>query len=176
MAETKVQSYKVEAVGELKEAFGESYDLIFTDYRGLTVEKITDIRNKLRELGADFKVIKNNFAKIALKELGRADVGESLIGPTAVAIAKSESGPVAKELVDFAKDTALEVKGGLLDGDAFDSAQVEAFSKLPTKNDLIAMLMSAMMGPVQNFVYAINGVPTKLVRTLQAVADKKGNE
>ena len=172
----KVQPYKMEAVAEMKVLFETAKDYIFTSYRGLTVDQITDLRRKLREKSADYKVIKNRFAKIAFRQMEKPELGDNLIGPTAVALSKEEAGPVAKILIDFAKDTAVEVKGGLIDGEVFDAGQMVAYSKLPTKDELISMLMSAMQAPLQNLVFALNGVPTKLVRTLQAVADKKQSE
>lgn len=171
---TKINAGKTEAVNAIKESFDGVNDFIFTDYRGLTVEQITELRGKLRELDAEYHVIKNNFAKIAFRDLEYPEVGDYLVGPTAVAMARNESGPVAKELYKLAKDWPLDIKGGLINGNVFDGAQVDAYSKLPTRIELIAKLMGTMNAPVQNFVYGLNGVATKLVRTLQAVADAKG--
>jgi len=173
MSEKKIQPKKVEAVAALKESFGRVKDFFFTDYRGLTVEQITELRSKLREHNAEYKVVKNNFAKIAFREMEGDDVDEFLVGPTAVALALDESGPVAKTLLKFAEDAPIEVKGGLIAGDVYDTAKVEAYSKLPTRIELIQKLMGTMNAPAQNFVYVLNGVTTKLVRTLQAVADQK---
>lgn len=173
---TKLQQYKVDAINELKGEFGEASDFIFADYRGLNVQQITDLRNQLRKNGAIFKVIKNRFAKIAMKELELPEVSEQLIGPTAFTMIKDEAGPAAKILVDFMDDSSLKLKGGIIDGQVFDADQVAQFSKLPTKNELISMLMSAMNGPIQNLLYAVQAVPSKLVRTLKAVADKKEAE
>lgn len=172
----KMQPAKVKALDDLKETFTGVKDIIFTDYRGLTVEQITELRNKLREEQAVYKVVKNRFTKIVLKDLEMPNVDAQLVGPTAVALAKDESGPVAKVLFEAAKQMPVEVKGGIIDGNVFDTAQVEAFSRLPTKLDLIAMLMSAMNAPLQNFVGTLNAIPSQLVRVLQAVADKKAEE
>ena len=172
--QVKMQDYKVAAVDAVKGDFENIKDIIFTDYRGLTVEQITDLRNKLRAKDSVYKVVKNRYAKIALKQLDRPDVGDHLVGPTAVALVSNEAGPVAKELVTFAKDGVLVVKGGIIDGNVFDADQIVEFSKLPTRLELIARLMGTMNAPLQNVVYVLNAVPQKLVRTLQAVADKKG--
>ncbi len=171
-----VQESKKAAVGALVEEFKDVKDFIFTDYRGLSVEQITNLRNELRKNNAVYKVIKNRFAKIALKDLGHSDVGLNLVGPTAIALAKDEAGPVAKILVDFAKNNPMDVKGGLIAGNVYDTDEVEAFSKLPTRMELIAKLMRTMNAPLQNLVYVMDAVPTKLVRTLKAVADKKAEE
>ena len=171
--EVKLQQGKVEAVAALKDEFKDIKDFIFTDYRGLTVEQITALRNELRKHNATYKVVKNRFAKIALKDLERPAADEYLVGPTAVALPSDDSGAVAKVLIEFAKNAPMSIKGGILDDNLFDAAQVEAFSKLPTKDELIASLMGTMKAPIQNVVYVLNAVPTKLVRTLQAVADSK---
>ena len=172
--QVKTQEGKVKALEAVKSDLENIDDIIFTDYRGLTVEQITDIRGRLRDKKAVYKVIKNRFARIALQQLKRPDVGENLVGPTAVALVSNEAGPVAKELVDFAKGGVLKIKGGIIDGYVFDADQIIAFSKLPTKHELIAKLMATMNAPLQNMVYILNAVPQKLVRTLQAVADQKG--
>jgi len=172
----KIQPAKVEAVQALADSFDGVKDYIFTNYRGLSVEQITSLRVQLRKENAQYKVVKNNFAKIAFHNQKSEGLDTYFVGPTAVALCRSESGPVAKLLLDFAKESPLEVKGGLLGGSIYDSTQVEAYSKLPTKLELIQMLMGTMNAPLQNLVYVINGVTTKLVRTLQAVADKKASE
>jgi large subunit ribosomal protein L10 len=163
MAEVKIQQSKIDAVKSLKEAFGEANDFIFADFRGITVDKVTELRSKLRENDAELKVVKNNYAKIAFNELGKpAELADFLVGPTAVTMIRGEAGQAAKTLVEFEKETPLKLKSGLIDGELYDFEKIVAFSKLPTKKELIQMLL-----------FAINGSTTKLVRTLQAVADKK---
>uniref|UniRef100_A0A7T8B972 Large ribosomal subunit protein uL10 n=1 Tax=Breznakiella homolactica TaxID=2798577 RepID=A0A7T8B972_9SPIR len=171
----KLQEAKVSSINELKGVFGSAPDYIFADYRGLTVEQITTLRRQLRGKDAQFKVVKNNFARIAFQEMEAPDVAGYLVGPTAVAISPRDANEVAKILFDFAKETpALKVKGGLVGSTIYDAAQIEAFSKLPGRLELISMLMSVMNGPVRNLAAALNDVNARLVRTLQAVADKKG--
>jgi large subunit ribosomal protein L10 len=175
----KQQEYKVKAIDELKKMFetgsGQAApDFIFADYRGLTVEQITGLRRQLRGKEAVFKVVKNNFARIAFEELKAQDVSAYLTGPTAVAIAPKDSNEVAKILFDYAREVpALKVKGGLLGAAVYDHAQVEAFSKLPGRLELISMLMSVMNGPARNLAAALNDIPARLVRTVKAIADKK---
>jgi large subunit ribosomal protein L10 len=155
--------------------FGSYKGYIFTDFRGLTVEQITKLRRELQKLNAEYKVVKNNFARIAFQEMSQPDVSSYLTGPTAIALANEESAQVAKSLLEFAKETSVKVKGGLVEGKVFDDQQIVLFSKLPSRVELLASLMGTMRAPVQNLVYAMNGVTTKLVRTLQAVAEKKAS-
>lgn len=172
----KLQQHKIDAVSDLKDMFQETSDFIITDYRGLNVDQITDLRGKLRETGAVYRVVKNRYVKIALHDLDMPEIGDKLIGPTAIALTSDEAGPAAKILVAFSNDSSLELKGAVIDGQIFDDDQVKEFSKLPTKNELIAQLMSAMNGAVTNFMYVLKAVPEKLVRTLQAVADAMADQ
>lgn len=162
----KLQAEKITAIADIKARFESASDYIFTEYRGLTVAQITTLRRQLREKGCSFKVVKNNFARVAFEEMKAADVASYLVGPTAIALAGDESGAVAKILFEFAKETpALIVKGGLIDGEIYDAAKIQAYSKLPGKKELISMLMSVM-----------NATTSKLARTLQAVVDQKAAE
>ena len=172
----KVQDAKVAAIAEVKGAFqtGGTPDFIFTEYRGLSVEQITTLRKQLRAKDALYKVVKNNFARIAFEELSAPDVSGYLTGPTAIAITPKDANEVAKILLEFAKEApVLQVKGGVIANTVYDAKQIEAFSKLPGKNQLIAMLMSVMNAPARNLAAALNDVPARLVRTIKAVADQK---
>ena len=171
----KIQDAKVTSINEMKEAFSVSQDFIFTNYRGLTVEQISNLRKQLRGKGAQYKVVKNNFAKLAFRQLSAPeDIDTYLTGPTAVAIAPSDSNEVAKILMDFTKEApVLQIKGGLVGKDLYSAQQVEAFSRLPSRLELISMLMSVMNGPARNLAMALNDVPTRLVRVIKAVGEKK---
>ena len=170
----KIQESKTKAIGELKESFSVSKDFIFTDYRGLSVEQITALRKNLNPKEVEYKVVKNNFARLAFEQLSMPDVSAYLVGPTAVAIAPNDPNEVAKILFDFAKETpALKIKGALIGESVYNAAQAEAFSRLPGKLELISMLMSVMNGPARNLAAALNDVPSRVVRTIKAIADKK---
>ena len=161
-----LQPAKTQAIEETRKVFSEYNDFIFTEYRGLTVAQVTALRHKLREHEAPFKVVKNNFAKIAFEELKINDVADYLTGPTAIVMVKEDSNEAAKVLFDFAKENeALVIKGGYIGNEVYDQAKIEAYSKVPGKKQLIAMLMSTINGPVQ-----------KLAATLQAYVDKKTAE
>ena len=111
-----------------------------------------------------------------MQQLDMPDVSDMLLGPTALALAKDDAAAVAKTLFDFAKDAPVSVKGAIVDGKVFSGSETEALSKLPSRDQLIAQLMSTMQAPLQNLVYAMNGTVQKLVRVLQAIADKKQEE
>jgi large subunit ribosomal protein L10 len=169
----EIQQKNLDAVGVLKGQLESYKDIIFADYRGLTVAQMTDLRSRLRENQAVFKVVKNRFAKIALAQLNRGEATDYLTGPTAFTLTVDDSAAAAKTLFDFARETSLKIKGGLIEDGVFTGEQVEAFSRLPGRNELIAMLLGTMKAPVQNFVFVLNGVTQKLVRTLAAVAEQK---
>jgi large subunit ribosomal protein L10 len=172
----KIQENKTKAIGKLKDTFSAAEDFVFTDYRGLTVEQITNLRKNLRAKEAEYKVVKNNFARRAFEQLSAPDVSSYLTGPTALAISQKDTNEVAKILFDFLEETpALKVKGAIIGGSVYNAAQTEAFSKLPGKLELISMLMSVMNGPTRNLAAALNDVPSRLVRTIKAVADKKAS-
>ncbi|MBO4320102.1 MAG: 50S ribosomal protein L10 [Treponema sp.] len=162
----KLQPAKTAAIEDAKKILGEYSDYIFVDYRGLTVEQITKLRDKLREKDAALKVFKNTFARVAFDELKNDAVAEFLSGPTAIAMVKQDANESAKVLFDFAKDVpALVVKGAWVENEVYDKAKIEAFSKLPGKKQLIAMLMSTINGPAR-----------KLAGTLQAYVEKLEKE
>jgi large subunit ribosomal protein L10 len=177
----KIQDSKVAAIAATKQVFsgaeGSANDYIFTEYRGLTVSQITALRKKLREKDATYKVVKNNYARIAFEELqAPKEVANYLVGPSAVAVASKDSNEIAKILAEFAKESpALVIKGGMVAGAIYDAKQIDAFSKLPGRLQLISMLMSCMKAPVQNLTLALNDIPSRLVRTVKAVADKKAS-
>jgi large subunit ribosomal protein L10 len=178
IAAKKIQEYKTRAIAGMKEILqggeGAPQDFIFTEYRGLSVGQITELRKQLRAKGAVYKVVKNNFARIAFNELSTPDVSSYLVGPTAIAVAPKDSNEVARTLFDFTKEApALTVKGGLIAGGVYNAKQVEAFSRLPGRLELISMLMSVMNGPARNLAAALNDIPSRLARTVKAIADKK---
>ncbi|MCL2758770.1 MAG: 50S ribosomal protein L10 [Treponema sp.] len=171
----KIQESKTKAIGELKDRLSVAKDFIFTDYRGLTVEQITNLRKQLRAKDVEYKVVKNNFAVIAFQQMQTPDVSAYLVGPTAVAITPRDANEVAKIFFDFLKEApALKVKGALISDTVYDAAKTEAFSKLPGRLELISMLMSVMNGPARNLVGALNDIPSRVVRTVKAIADQKG--
>ena len=130
---TRITQAKEDAVKALQNEFEGYSSFIFTDYRGLTVAQITDIRKALRQDDAAFRVVKNRYAKIALKNIDRSGAEEQMIGPTAVALAKGDTANVvAKKLFEAAKDNGkLQIKGALVDGELMTPAQLSASAVLP---------------------------------------------
>lgn len=162
----KIQPAKVEAIADAKAVLESYNDYIFTNYRGLTVDQITKLRGKLREKDASFKVLKNNFARVAFADMKIDTVSEYLKGPTAIALGKEDMNEIAKILVDFQKEApALELKAGLIGNEVYDLQKLIEFSKLPGRKQLLAMIAMTVNAPVQ-----------KLAATLQAAVDKRTAE
>ncbi len=162
----KIQSAKLEAIAATKAVFKDYKGFIFADYRGLTVENITDLRRKLNEKNAKLKVVKNTYARVVFDEMKIENVAEYLTGPTAIALTAEDANEVAKILFDFSKDVpGLQVKGACIETEIYDAAKIEAFSKLPGKKQLLAMIASTINAPVQ-----------KLAATLLAYVEKKQAE
>ncbi len=173
MKGNKVQQYKIEAVDKLKENIEKSESFLFANYRGLTAVQAAHLRSVLRESGAEFHIVKNRFAKIAFSQLNHKNLESYFSGPTAIAYCGNDAGPIAKAILKLAKEMPIELKGGMVEGKVYDSKGVENLSKLPSRTDLIQMVMRAMLAPLNNAVYALNGVNSRLVRTLDAVRKKK---
>jgi large subunit ribosomal protein L10 len=164
MRASKIQSVKAEGIVDLKNKIGGAKDYIFAEYRGITVEQVSALRKQLREKNAEFHIVKNNFARIAFADLGfTKEVEPILAGPTAVAFAKADSNEVAKVLIDFAKEIpALKVKAGLVDKGFMGEKELFAFSRLPSRNTLIAMFMAGLKSPVQKLVYTMVALQEKM--------------
>jgi large subunit ribosomal protein L10 len=169
----KVQQYKVDAVARVKEKVQSCRDFIFTNFRGLNMPQMTELRRQLRETETDFRVVKNNYLRIVLAEMELTEAESMLIDPTALALIRQDSSQVARTLLSFAREAPLKIKGGVIDGRVYSSRDVEEISRLPGREVLLAMLMGTMNAPLTRLVYTLNELNARLVRTLQAVADQK---
>ena len=149
---------KEELVTELADKIKGAKALYYTDFTGLNVKRMTELRRRFRKAGVDYVVIKNTLALRAVSQSGFADVAP-LRGPTGVVIGRD---PVAaaKVLTDFAKENEQrpEVKGGMLDGRPIDTAQVKKLASLPSREQMLAELGAGMQSPLAAFVGAMNGL------------------
>ena len=169
---------KVELVSELRALVGLTTAAILTDYRGLSVAELTELRKKLRDADAEYRVVKNTLFKLAAGDsMPIAEMGEFLTGPTAIGFAKSDPVAVAKILLDYARDhKALSVKAGVMDGRVLSAAQVDALSKTPPREVLLSQMLGSLQAPISGFVFTLGGIISNFVFTLQAIADKQGSE
>jgi len=169
---------KLEAVSEIKQVLDTAKGGIFlVDYRGLTVLQMATLRRELREVGGDMRVYKNRLVTIALRENAMPTMDSLLVGPSAFVFVAEEPVASAKVLAKFAKaHKALEMKGGLIDNEELDSAQVKALSKLPSREELIAKLLGTLSNPARGMVTVLGGVSRGLVTALDAIAKGKEGE
>jgi large subunit ribosomal protein L10 len=161
-------------VAEVNEAAKSALAAVLSDYRGLTVAEMTDMRAKARETGVYLRVIRNTLAKRAIQGTEYECLNEALVGPTMVAFSQEEPGAAARLIKDCAKEfKALEVKALAIGGELLDASQLDRLATLPTRDQAIALLMSVMQAPVVKLARTLNEIPGKLVRTLAAVRDQK---
>jgi len=161
-------------IQELSDLVGRSKGAILTDYRGFTVSEITELRKRLREQGAEYHVVKNTLFKRAIED--GEGLGPYLEGPTAIAFALEDPVGPAKTLLDFIREKRKGVvKGGFIEGQVYTEPQVEALSKLPPREVMVAQAIGGIQAPLANFVGTLNGILSEFVRTLQAIADKQGS-
>lgn len=161
-------------VAEVNEAAGNALSAVLADYRGLTVEKMTDLRKQARDENVYLRVVRNTLLKRAVEGTEYECLQEALTGPTVLAFSQEDPGAAARVIKDFAKaNDQLEVKALSVGGQLLGADQIDVLAKLPTKDQAISMLMSVMQAPTAKFVRTLNEVPGKLVRTLAAVRDQK---
>ncbi|MDD2498842.1 MAG: 50S ribosomal protein L10 [Desulfitobacteriaceae bacterium] len=166
---------KEQAVNEIKQNIDQSAFSVLTDYRGLDVAEVTELRAKLREAGVTYKVAKNTLIKLAAHDLGIMDVDEHLEGPTAIAFSVD---PVvtAKILTEFAKNHKdLEIKTGLLDKKQVSVDGIKELAKLPPKEILLGQVLGAMQTPLYGFAGSLAGVMRKFVYALDQIREQKAN-
>jgi large subunit ribosomal protein L10 len=175
----KPASVKKAITSELGVTLSNSEAVILTEYRGLTVPQMGEIRTKLRELGdGDFSVVKNTLMRIALREQGIEDERIDLLlnGTTAATIASSDPVGVAKVVVDYItanRNTPMKIKGGVVGGRYFGPEQINALSKVPPRDVLLSQMLGAFNSPISSLVYTLQGVISNFVYTLKAIEDKK---
>jgi large subunit ribosomal protein L10 len=155
-------------VDELSSKIKGAKVLYYTDFTGLNVKRMTELRRRLRKAGVEYVVIKNTLAVRAVNESGL--VGSRLRGPTGIAIGKDPIA-AAKVLTDFAKefDQKPELKGGLLDGRAIDQAQVKRLASMPSREQMLSQLGAGLQSPLAAFVGALNGLLYTFVGALSAL-------
>lgn len=153
---------KAAIVDEVTEKFNAAASAVIVDYRGLTVEEVTELRKQLRDAGVEMKVIKNSILSRAAKKAGLDGLDEVFAGPTAVAFSNEDVVAPAKIIADFAKEAdELEIKGGIIEGKVASIEEITALAKLPNREGLLSMLLSVLQAPVRNVAYAVKAVAEK---------------
>jgi len=166
------RSEKQELVNELSQKIKGAQALYYTDFTGLNVKRMTDLRRRLRKAGVEYVVIKNTLALRAVNESGL--VGERLRGPTGVVIG-TDPVAAAKVLTDFARENDQKpgIKGGMFDGRSIDTDQVKRLATMPSREQMLAELGAGLMSPLAAFAGALNGMMYQMVGALEALRQKR---
>ena len=165
---------KEDLVAELAERLKVTKAAFLADYRGLNVEKATELRRKLRAVGVDYRVVKNTLLRLAAQGTQAECLDAHLKGPTAVAMVTGDPVAPAKALVEFAKaNQAFELKSAMLDGKLLRPEDVKALADLPSREVLLGRLLGTLNAPTTNFVGVLAAVPRSLVQVLSAIKDQK---
>ena len=159
MASEKSINLKKEEVSKLAEAMKESKLILLTDYRGINVADVTDLRTQIRNVNAEYKVIKNNITKRALAECGLEGLDEQLEGPTAVIMTKEDYLDATKIIYKFSKDNDYyKIKGGVIDGKVVTTEEIVTLAKLPSRQDLLSMLAGGLLANISKLAVALEQV------------------
>ena len=159
---SKALEKKKQVVAEIVEKLRNSKSTVVTDYRGLTVAEMNELRKQLREAGVEYKVLKNTLTRRATAETGLTELDQYLTGPTAIAFSTEDVVAPAKILYQFAKDhEALEIKGGIVEGKIVGLDAIKELADLPSREGLLSMLLSVLQAPIRNFALAVKAVADK---------------
>ncbi|NLM98158.1 MAG: 50S ribosomal protein L10 [Halanaerobiaceae bacterium] len=161
-------------VNEIAEKLSASKSVVVTDYKGLDVAALTELRKRLREAGVEYKVIKNTLARIAASKAACEELNQLFVGPTAIAFGIEDAVSPAKILVDFSKENnALEIKGGALNGEVIDFDKVKALAEIPPREVLLSQVLAGMKSPISGLVNVLAGNIRGLVQVLSQIKEQK---
>ena len=160
---------KVESVEALKERLGTAKTVVLTEYRGLSVQQLSDLRKQLKGAAAEYKVVKNRLARLAVKGSDFDALGVHFKGPTGLVFTKQDPVAVAKALQAFVKtNPQLQIKLGLVEGKVVQPAELKALADLPSKEQLRSQIVGALQGPMAQLVSLLQAPPREIVYVLEA--------
>lgn len=161
---------KPEAVQKAEKVIGEAKVAVVTDYRGMTVAEMNKLRRKLRESGVEYRVVKNNLAAIAARNVGKEGLKDLLVGPSAVAFCDSDEVAPARVLSDYIRTTKppLTIRGGMLQARVLSADEVMALALMPPREVMVARVVGQMKSPLYMLVTVLTGNLAGLTRVLQA--------
>jgi large subunit ribosomal protein L10 len=168
---------KVAVVDEVREKLAGADAALLTEYRGLTVKQLAELRRALRPAGGEYKVYKNTLVRFAAREVAEDRLDSMLTGPTAITFVQGDPAAVAKALRDYAKGhPALVLKGGLLGDKIVTGKDVEALADLPSRDVLLGQLAGTLQAPIVKLASLLQALPRNLAYGLQAVLDQRRGE
>ena len=167
------RAQKSAVVDDVRGRFDEAEAVLITEYRGLDVGQMAELRSALREAETVYKIYKNTLVRRALDEGIPSGLVDLLVGPTALAFVEKDPGAAAKALKDFsAANDALIIKGALLNGELLDEAQVRELADLPSRDELLSSIAGGLAAPLQQIASMMNNLLSEMANLLQALADK----
>ncbi|MBZ2175224.1 50S ribosomal protein L10 [Schnuerera sp. xch1] len=170
----KVLEQKKQIVQEIKDKVEKSQGVVLVDYRGLNVEELTELRQKYREAGVDYKVYKNTMMRFAFKDAGYEEFNQYLSGPNAIAFGYEDSVQPAKVTSEFSKEHEnFEIKAGIVDGNIVGIDEIKRLANLPSKEVLIAQTLGGLNAPISGFANVLQGTIRNLIYALNAVKEKQ---
>ena len=162
MASEKILNQKKEEVSKLAAEMKEAKIILLTDYRGINVTDVTNLRTDLRNVNAKYTVIKNNITRRALAEAGIEGLEDKLVGPTAVIMSNEDYLGAAKAIYNFAKNNDYyKIKGGVIEGKVMTAEEIITLAKLPSRETLLSMLAGALLGNISKVAVALDQVRIK---------------
>ena len=168
------KAFKNDKVALIKEKIDKAQVAIVTEYKGLSVEEITNLRRALQKDGGDYMVTKNTLVKIAVKGTEYEALTDKMSGPIALAFGFEDPVTPAKAVAKFIKDTKKgAIVGAVLDGKLLTEAETKALAELPTKEELFAKMLGSINSPASGIANSINAVLSQLTRAMAAVRDQK---
>jgi large subunit ribosomal protein L10 len=168
---------KVAVVNEVKDRLDASDGAVLTEYRGLTVAALAELRRELAAAGGDYKIYKNTLVRLAVADGPQAPLHELLTGPTAIAFVQGDVSAVAKALRDFARTNPnLVVKGGMVGTGVLSASDIEVLADLPSRDTLLAQFAGALSAPMQQLAGLIQALPRNLAFGLSALVDRRRAE
>lgn len=170
------RTQKEEVVAGLRADFEQAQSLVLSTYQKVEVNKINELRSKLRAEGVEFRQIKNTLAKLAVQGTEMEAISDMFVGPTLVAYSLEDAVAPAKLLKAFAKDEPnFELRGGFLEGQVLGLEEVEALASMPSKEELQAKFLSVLQAVPSKFLRTLNAAPQQFLLVLKAKMDKQGS-
>ncbi len=165
---------KEQMLAEYQQGLAQAPHAFLLGFKGIKVPQVTELREKVRQSGGHYVVVKNTLALRAIDGTAMKDLAEHFSGPTAVVYSLTDPVALAKTLTDFAKDLpVLEFKAGLVEGQAVPAAQIKEIAQLPSREQLIAKLLFLLQSPITRFARVLAAVPQQFVAVLDQVRTRK---
>jgi ribosomal protein L10 len=165
---------KIQVVSELQDKFQRAKGIIFTDYRGLTVEEMSDLRRRLRASALEYRVVKNTLAKRAAEGTPVDSAKDVFSGPVGIAVSYDDPVILTKKVFEFVKSSEkLKIKGGVIEGGVCSPQELKTISELPSREVLLSMFINVLQSPLSKFASALRATLTRFVYAMEALKQQR---